>query len=66
MSKWKSRRWLITVWSMILLTFVLVWAMITKTDLQWIGVLLPVLGAVPSAYIAGNSYSKRFYQGVER
>lgn len=55
MSKWQSRKWLVTVW-----------AMITKTDLQWIGVLLPVLGTVPSAYIAGNSYSKRFYQGGER
>lgn len=60
-SKWQSRRWIVTVWSMALLTAIVIWSIISQAEPGWLGILLPILGAVPSAYIAGDSYSKRFY-----
>jgi len=57
-SKWNSRRWRVTTWAMFNITIFLAWAMILKESPNWFGVIMPILGAIPTAYIAAESYTK--------
>lgn len=57
-SKYRSRRWMITVWSMLLITFQLIIGTILQVDLPWFGIILPILGFIPTAYIGAETYSK--------
>lgn len=59
-NKLSSRRYRITLWSMALTTVVTLYSIITQYDANWIGITLPLLIAIPSVYIAGDSYSKQF------
>ena len=55
--KYKSRRYIVTVWTMALLTFIIVYALTKNIELGWIGSVVAILAAVPSAYIAADSYT---------
>jgi membrane protein YdbS with pleckstrin-like domain len=57
-SKWNSRRWIITVWSALLVTTLFFWCMITRYSPDWISVAMGLLLAIPSVYIAGDSLTK--------
>lgn len=59
-SKWNSRRWRITVWSILTTTILMFYSIFTQYSPDWMGVALPLLVAIPSVYIAGDSYSKKF------
>ncbi len=56
-SKWRSRRWLITVWSMAMVTGIFVVSAVTGSE-QW-GVLATTLVAVPVAYTSLETMNKR-------
>ena len=55
--KFKSRRFLIVCWTMSLLSFIIVFAVVQKLDLGWIGSVIAILSAVPSVYIGADSYT---------
>lgn len=57
-NKWNSRRWRITVWSIITTTIVLLYSMITRYSPDWLGIVIPLLVAIPNVYIAAESYTK--------
>ena len=57
MSKWRSRRWIITVWSMFMVTGLVVVSVVTGSD-QW-SVLSTTLVAVPVAYTSLETLNKK-------
>ncbi len=57
-NKFNSRRWRVTVWAMINITLFLAWSMFIKETPSWLGIVMPMLGAIPTAYIAAESYTK--------
>jgi len=57
-SKWNSRRWRITVWAMTSITILLGYSIITKTNPEWFGLVLPILLAIPNLYIGAESFTK--------
>lgn len=56
-NKWKSRRWLITLWAMILTTFVVIFSII-KNNSDWV-TLATTLVAVPVAFTSLESLNKK-------
>lgn len=56
-NKWKSRRWLITLWSMLLITFIVVFSLI-KNASEWV-TFATTLVAIPVAYTTLESINKR-------
>jgi hypothetical protein len=56
-SKWKSRRWLITLWAMILTTFVVIFSII-KNNSDWV-TLATTLVAVPVAFTSLETLNKK-------
>ena len=64
-SKWKSRRWLITVWAMFMVTAIVISSEITKSE-QWNG-LATTLVAIPVAFTSLESLNKKHkYKGEEK
>jgi hypothetical protein len=59
-NKYKSRRYLITLWAITLITFLMVYSIITRYTTDWLSISLPLLLAIPSVYIAGESLSKKY------
>lgn len=57
-AKWKSRRWLVTVWAICMITFIVVYSLVLKINMPWTGSLLTILSAIPIAFIGGESYTK--------
>lgn len=57
-NKWNSRRWQVTIWAMANISIFLAWSMIVKEYPTWFGIIMPILGAIPTAYIAAESYTK--------
>ena len=49
-NKWQSRRWLITLWAIVILTT----SLILKFEPSW----MIAIAAIPPAYIAAESYTK--------
>ncbi len=62
-NKWNSRRWRVTVWAMSVLTLMLGYTLITKYDPSWLGIAIPLLTAIPTAYIGFESYTKTRMNG---
>lgn len=56
-NKWKSRRWLITLWAMLMVTFIVVFSMIRNTS-DWV-TLATTLVAVPVAFTSLETLNKR-------
>lgn len=56
-SKWKSRRWLITLWAMLLTTFIVVFSLIRNTS-DWV-TLATTLVAVPVAFTSLETLNKK-------
>lgn len=56
-NKWKSRRWIITVWAMFMVTALVAVSVITGSD-QW-GVLATTLVAVPVTYTGLETINKK-------
>lgn len=56
-NKWKSRRWLITLWAMLMVTFIVVFSMIKNTS-DWV-TLATTLVAVPVAFTSLETLNKR-------
>lgn len=59
MYKWKSRRWLLALWAVAISSFIMIFSITTQYTADWIGIALPLLLAIPSAYIFGDSYTKK-------
>jgi len=57
-SKFKSRRFLVALWAMLVISFVLIYSLLSKYEPNWIGIASPLLIAIPSVYIASESYTK--------
>lgn len=55
-NKWKSRRWLITLWSMLMVTIIVVLGTIYQTDS--FSVLATTLVAVPVGYVTLTTINK--------
>lgn len=62
-NKWKSRRWLITLWSMLMVTFIVVFSMIRNTS-DWV-TLATTLVAVPVAFTSLETLNKRHIKKQE-
>lgn len=64
-SKWKSRRWLITLWAMFMVTAIVIVSAVTGTD-QW-NSLATTLVAIPVAFTSLESLNKKhMYKGEEK
>ena len=64
-NKWKSRRWLITLWAMFMVTGIVVVSVITKTE-QWDG-LATTLVAIPVAFTSLETLNKKhMYKGEDK
>lgn len=64
-NKWKSRRWLITLWAMFMVTGIVVVSAITKTE-QWDG-LATTLVAIPVAFTSLETLNKKhMYKGEDK
>lgn len=62
-NKWKSRRWLITLWAMLMVTFIIVFSMIRNTS-DWV-TLATTLVAVPVAFTSLETLNKRHIKKQE-
>lgn len=62
-NKWKSRRWLITLWAMLMVTFIVVFSMIRNTS-EWV-TLATTLVAVPVAFTSLETLNKRHIKKQE-
>lgn len=56
-NKWKSRRWLITVWSMFMVTAIVVLGIIFKNDSY--ATLATTLVAVPVGFVSLETLNKK-------
>ena len=57
-SKWNSRRWRITLWSMATATLLLGYSIITRYTPEWFSIVMPILLAIPNLYIGAESFTK--------
>ena len=55
--KYRSRRFLIVVWTMALLTFTTGYAVYAQLDMPWLGGFLTVLAGTAGVYIGADSYT---------
>ena len=62
-NKWKSRRWLITVWSMIMVTAIVVLGIIFKND-SYVP-LATTLVAVPVGFVSLETLNKKHMKEKE-
>lgn len=60
-NKWNSRRWLVTIWSLLTLSFLIGFSLITKYSPDWLGIAIPLLVAIPNVYIGTESWTKINY-----
>lgn len=58
MSKWNSRRWWVCIWAILMSTFLMVYSVITKTDLSWFGAGIALFQLIIGAYLASNTITK--------
>lgn len=58
-NKWKSRRWLITLWAMILSTFIVIFS-IVKNNNDWVMFATTLVG-VPVAFTSLETINKKHY-----
>lgn len=56
-SKWKSRRWIITVWSMVVITVVAVLGIIFKND-SYVP-LITTMSAIPIGFVSLETLNKK-------
>lgn len=56
-SKWKSRRWLITLWAMVLITFIVGFSII-KNNSDWV-MFASTLVAVPVGFTTLETLNKK-------
>ena len=56
-NKWHSRRWIVTLWSMFMVTAILILSFIRNTD-QW-GPLAMTLAAIPVGFTALETVFKK-------
>lgn len=62
-NKWKSRRWIITVWSMVLITLIVILGIIFK-DNSYV-TIATTLVAIPIAFTSLETLNKRKYKTAE-
>ena len=62
-NKWKSRRWLITVWSMLMVTAIVVLGIIFKNDSY--APLATTLVAVPVGFVSLETLNKKHIKKTE-
>lgn len=62
-NKWKSRRWIITVWSMIMVTAIVVLGIIFKND-SYV-TLATTLVAVPVGFVSLETLNKKHMKEKE-
>jgi uncharacterized membrane protein (DUF485 family) len=49
--KYKSRKFLVTLWAIIMLTILPIWAMAQSYSPEWLNLLLPPLALIVGAFI---------------
>lgn len=62
-NKWKSRRWIITVWSMVMITLICVLGIIFKDDSY--ATIATTLVAIPVAFTSLESLNKKWKKTTE-
>ena len=62
-NKWKSRRWLITVWSMLMVTAIVILGIIFKNDSY--APLATTLVAVPVGFVSLETLNKKHIKKTE-
>ena len=62
-NKWKSRRWLITIWSMLMVTAIIILGIIFKND-SYVP-LATTLVAVPVGFVSLETLNKKHMKKTE-
>lgn len=57
-NKWRSRRWLITVWAVGMVTVIIGWAMISGKSPTWIGIAIGLFQLIIVGFIASDTVDK--------
>ena len=60
-NKMKSRRWWIVLWAISTATILMGYSIITKYSPDWLGIVLPIILAIPSVYIGFDTTLKNTY-----
>lgn len=55
-SKWSSRRWIISIWSIALLSVIVIWGLILKEEIY--GTIALALVAIPTSFVSLESVKK--------
>lgn len=63
-NKWKSRRWIITVWAMFMVTAIIILGIIFKNDSY--APLATTLVAVPVGFVSLETLNKKHMNGNEQ
>lgn len=57
-TKWQSRRWLICVWAITMVTIITFWQMVCPSAVDWIGSTLGLMLGIIGGYIASDTITK--------
>ena len=57
-NKWQSRRWLICVWAITMVTIITFWQMVNPAAVDWIGSTIGLLLGIIGGYIASDTVTK--------
>lgn len=57
-SKWQSRRWLVCVWAISMVTAITTAELIRPSGADWIGTVLSLMLGIIGGYIASNTITK--------
>ena len=57
-NKWASRRWLICVWAIPMVTAIITAELIRPAGADWIGTVLALMLGIIGGYIASNTITK--------
>lgn len=57
-NKWKSRRWLICVWAITMVTIITFWQMVYPSAVDWIGSTIGLMLGIIGGYIASDTITK--------
>jgi hypothetical protein len=58
-TKWQSRRWLVCVWAIAMVTAIITAELIRPSGADWIGTVLALMLSIIGGYIASNTITKQ-------
>jgi len=59
--KWKSRRWLLALWASLSITFLLVYGLIYRPEVDWVASVINFLITIILAYMGSETITKNSF-----